>query len=450
MTTLQPYWDMEFEPKLNSPEMKEIQWGKLKKKIEYLYNNTSFWKERMDKAGTKPGDIKTWDDFHKGIPVFKKEDYRDYEEKCNGDSDVILKGLMGEDVKKMICLAATSGTTGVPTPYPMTAEDFRVWSECIKRCLWRCGIFPGDKVLHGMGLSMFIGGVPTLMGVADYGACTIPVGAEAGTEQILKYARQFKPDAIFCTPSLAEYLIQKSIDVTGEGVDVLGIKALLCGGEAGAGIPEVREKIEKAFKAKLFDFGGGGCSCDYPEYQGMHYLLDDLHLFELVHPDTHEHVPMEDGALGMIAFTQLDGLILLGGLRQSSNDIFEVFTSPCPCGKTGFRYKIIGRVDDMIKVKGVMIYPAAVEGVINGFVPRVTGAFRIVLDERPPRVVPPLKIKIEYGEGVHEEQLETLAAELEEAMHRQIKIRPKIIWVSPNSLERFLKKKKYFEKTYEK
>jgi phenylacetate-CoA ligase len=107
-------------------------------------------------------------------------------------------------------------------------------------------------------------------------------------------------------------------------------------------------------------------------------------------------------------------------------------------------------VDDMLKIKGVMVYPPAIEGVINGFVPKLTGEFRIVLDERPPRVVPPLKLKVEYGEGTQEEQLETLAADIEEAMHRQIKIRPKIIWVPPYSLERFLKKKKYFEKTYEK
>ena len=104
----------------------------------------------------------------------------------------------------------------------------------------------------------------------------------------------------------------------------------------------------------------------------------------------------------------------------------------------------------MLKVKGVMIYPPAVEGVINAFVPRVTGEFRIVLDEPPPRVVPPLKLKVEYGVGIKEEQLAALAEEITEEMHRRVKISPKIIWVPPNTLERFLKKKKLFEKTYEK
>ena len=444
-----PYWNMEMETKLNTPEMKEIQWPKLKKKIEHLYNVAPFWKARFDKAGAKPENIKTWDDFYKRIPVFTKEEYRQYAEQCDGNMEKILEGLMGKDVERLVCLAATSGTTGEPSPYPFTPEDMVTWTEYHKRAFWRAGVFPGDKVMHGFGLSMVIAGVPVCYAISDYGACCIPVGAEAGTETLLRFAHLFKPKAMVCTPSLAEYMIQKAVEMTGEGVDALNIKTLFCGGEPGAGIPEVRQKIEGAFNAKLHDFGGGGCSCDYPEYQGMHYFMDDGLLYELVDPETHEHIPLEDGAKGLIVHTQLDPSLGWGGMRSTVNDINQVFTSPCPCGKTGFRYKITGRVDDMLKVKGTMIYPPAVEGVINSFVPRVAGEFRIILDEPPPRVGPPLKLKIEYGEGIEEGQLESLTEEITEAMHRRIKLTPKIIWVAPNTLERFVKKKKIFEKTYE-
>jgi len=403
---------MDFETKLNTPEMREIQWAKLTKKLEYLYNGAPFWKDWMDKAGARPEDIKTWDDFHKAMPLFTKEHYREYAEHCDGNMDRILEGLLGEDAKKLTLIAATSGTTGDPTPYPFTAEDRRAWCEVLHRQLWRCGVFPGDKVLQAFGLSMFIAGVPVCVGITDYGACCIPVGAEAGTEAILKFAHLFKPDALMCTPSLAEYMIEKALDVTGERVDALNIKSLICGGEPGAGIPEVRRKIEGAFGAKLFDFGWGACSCDYPEYQGLHYLIEDLILLEIVDPETHEHIPMEDGAKGLIVHTQLDGSIGWAGLRQSMNDIIQVFTSPCPCGETGIRFKAVGRADDMLKVKGVMVYPPAVEGVINGFVPKVTGEFRIVLDEPPPRVVPPLKLKVEHHEDIQGEQLDSLAEEI--------------------------------------
>jgi phenylacetate-coenzyme A ligase PaaK-like adenylate-forming protein len=99
-----------------------------------------------------------------------------------------------------------------------------------------------------------------------------------------------------------------------------------------------------------------------------------------------EPVPMENGATGLAVFTPLEpeSTIFVHNLRFTLNDIHQVFTEPCPCGMSGFRYKIIGRADDMLKVKGVPVYPASLQGVINGFIPRVTGAFRIVLDVPPP------------------------------------------------------------------
>jgi phenylacetate-CoA ligase len=103
----------------------------------------------------------------------------------------------------------------------------------------------------------------------------------------------------------------------------------------------------------------------------------------------------------------------------------------------------------MLKVKGVMVYPSGIKGVVNEFVPRVTGEMRIILDERPPRVVPPIKIKIEYAAGATPQQLEALGAEITESMSKRIKINPQIIWVEPGSLERSHYKGKTFEKLYE-
>jgi phenylacetate-CoA ligase len=108
-----------------------------------------------------------------------------------------------------------------------------------------------------------------------------------------------------------------------------------------------------------------------------------------------------------------------------------------------------GRTDDMLKVKGVIVYPASVDGVITGFVPRVTGEFRIVLDAPPPRVEPPLKLKIEYGEVTRREELEALGKEIEAEMHAKLKVRPRIAWVPPMTLERAAHKTKFIEKAYE-
>jgi phenylacetate-CoA ligase len=102
----------------------------------------------------------------------------------------------------------------------------------------------------------------------------------------------------------------------------------------------------------------------------------------------------------------------------------------------------------MLKVKGVIVYPAAVAGLVQGFAPRVTGAFRIVLTEKPPRVDPPLKIKIERGEGYPVEKLDELKKEMLEAFHRKMKITPEILWQEPGELERSTYKGKTFEKRY--
>jgi phenylacetate-CoA ligase len=131
-------------------------------------------------------------------------------------------------------------------------------------------------------------------------------------------------------------------------------------------------------------------------------------------------------------------------------DVHQVFTSPCPCGQSGFRYKIVGRTDDMLKIKGVMVYPAQIKDVVESFAPKTTGAFRILLDEPPPRVVPPVKLKIEFGKDLGAEDLEQLKKDVEEKMHQAVKIRPQIEWIEPDTLERSDKKTQYIEKLYEK
>jgi phenylacetate-CoA ligase len=247
-------------------------------------------------------------------------------------------------------------------------------------------------------------------------------------------------------------MIEKAPEVMGDNVKALGFKTLICGAEPGAGIPEVRKRLETEYGATLYDMGAGvGVSCDHPEYQGMHWIGDDLVYYELVDPDTRKSVPLEDNATGLGVFTTLDGEgggML--GMRMTMGDVHQVHTSPCPCGKSGFRYKIVGRTDDMLKIKGVMVYPAQIKDVVESFLPRTTGEFRILLDEPPPRVVPPLKVKIEYGEGVTKGDLEQLQKEVEEKMHQAVKIRPAIEWIEPMSLERSDKKTQYIEKLYEK
>jgi phenylacetate-CoA ligase len=445
-----PYWNMDIEPLLNTPEMEKIQFVKLKKMLNRLKANAPFYAKMIEGSKCDPDSLSSMDEFKDKIGLFNKENLRALVMECNGDFIKALDQIMPISVDELDYIATTTGTTGIPTPYPMTNFDINnIWGEVMVRGGWRAGIRPQDRVLFCFALSMVIAGIPTMMGMQKMGTTMIPVGAEAKSERILLMQSLFKGNVYVGTPSLAEYLIEQSPKLLNKTVAELGFKALLCGGEPGAGIPAVKAKIEGAYGCRIFDAGAGfGCSCDHEEYQGMHWLGDDLAYYELVDPETKAPIPMENGAKGEAVFTSLegDGWIMV---RQSMGDIHQVFTDPCPCGRSGFRYKVVGRSDDMLKVKGVMVYPSHIRGVINEFVPKVTGEMRIILDEKPPRVVPPLKIRVEHAKGLSEEQINALGHEISETMSKKLKISPSIIWAEPGSLERSHYKGQTFEKTYE-
>lgn len=446
MPNERPYWNMEMESILGSERMRELQVEGLHARAESLFRHAPYFRRQMEARGIQPRDVRSLEDWSRAIPVFTKASYRELMDECGGDVYRMLDETLPVSPADLVCMAATSGTTGDPQPYPLTQSDLDdFWGEYILRARWRAGVRPGDRVIHAFALSMFLAGAASLQCGSEAGVMTIPVGAESGAVRILKMARFFRGNVLTCTPSLAEHLIERAPETLGAPISSLAIKTLLCGGEPGAGIPEVRARIESEYGGKLYDLGAGlGVSCDWHEYQGMHWIGDDLCVYELADPATHEPIPMVDGAEGEAVFTSIAG----GGFgwtRLSLGDIHRVTVSPCPCGATGFRYRIVGRSDDMLKVKGVIVYPAAIDSVIASFIPRVTGEFRIALDEPPPRVVPPLKLRIERGVETPKSALAELEKEIVKALKERLKFSPAIIWLEPSHLERSTHKTRFIE-----
>lgn len=445
-----PYWNMEMEQLYGTPEMAKIQLQRLKEQLIRLKTKGGYYARMMERNKLDPEKLSGFDEFRDKAEIFNKATWKKIVDDCEGDMLKALDQRIACSLDDLAIIATTTGTTGVPSPYAFTNRDlWELWAEHTARGCWRAGIRAHDRVLHCFALSMVIAGVPSAMAFTKVGATVLPVGAEGKTERILLTQGMWKGTVYLGTPSLLEYLIEQTPKVVGKEVRELGFKFLVCGAEPGAGIPEVKHRLETSYGAKIFDIGAGlGFSCDHEEYQGMHWHGDDLAYYELVDPDTKQPIPLTNGARGEMLMTTLctDGLI---SIRESAGDVHEVLTEPCACGLSGFRYKVIGRADDMLKVKGVMVYPSHIKGVINDFIPRVTGEMRIILDERPPRVVPPLKIRMEYAPGVSIEQLDALANEISDAMSKRLKINPQIIWAEPGSLERSTYKGKVFEKTYE-
>ncbi|NTU59775.1 MAG: phenylacetate--CoA ligase [Deltaproteobacteria bacterium] len=285
---------------------------------------------------------------------------------------------------------------------------------------------------------MFTGGLPLSQGIMHLGAAVVPAGVDGGARRVLDLARLTRPDAIVATPSFGEVLIERCPEVLGVALRDLGIRKFFAAGEPGGSIPEVKARLEAGFGAQVYDHTGGGhafhgITCDAGE--GMHFVSGDHCLLELVEPGSRRPIPLADGAEGEMLVTWL---AWEGGpfLRSSFGDVIRVATSPCSCGLPGLRFSIVGRADDMLIVKGMNVFPAAVQGVVASFAPRVTGHFRIVLTEKGHRLTGDLPLRVERGEGVEGGALERLTAELVDKMRSQLRVRPAVEWVEPGHFPR--------------
>jgi phenylacetate-CoA ligase len=188
-----PYWNMEIEPMLNTPEMREIQLKKLKVFLRRLCDNAPFYKKQFDELGVVPEKINSLNDFSSAVPLFDKEGLRAMVVEFGGDILAVLDQIMPVSVDDLSIMSTTTGTTGIPTPYPMTWHDMEdVWGEAMVRGCWRAGVRSHDRVLFCFALSMVIAGIPSMMGMHRLGAMAIPVGAEAGTDRILLMQALFR------------------------------------------------------------------------------------------------------------------------------------------------------------------------------------------------------------------------------------------------------------------
>lgn len=409
------------------------------------------YRQRFEELGVDPTTITSLEALRE-VPILVTPDlHRRSQEQSRAEDGHPFGTILCARPDEVVSVQSTSGTTGEPTFYPFTRRDVDITDTLWIRAFRLMGIRPGDIVLHAFGLSMYLAGFPVVRALERMGATPVPVGAEAGAEKLLRMARTVRPRVLCCTPSYAEYLIERAPEVLdGQTAHDLGIEVIFCAGEPGAGLPEVREKLEEGWGARIHDVLGGAhgimmVSPDTDEYPGMLVLGDDYSVStDLVDPTTKEPIDLVDGAIGERVKTSLewDGS---PPLRYSVGDVYQVFTDPLPGLPPLKRIKVIGRVDDLLIVKGVKLYPAAVNDLVNGFVPETTGEMRIVLDGPPPKVEPPLRLRIEHAEGMDAEGREDLAKRIGGAMHDRLTVRPEIELVPPGSLPRSSHKKKLIE-----
>ena len=440
MKKVKRFWNEAIET-MPPEEIKDLQWKRLKKQLKYNYENSFFYRqEKFEKVGLKPEDIRSFDDFQ-NIPVMTKDEHRRIQEESLQRFGHPYGLITCAPKEKIIRINSTSGTTGQPTLYTLTQNDIDVLNEMHARKYWRCGLRPGNIVLQALSLSMFTGGLPLSDGLQAMGLCVVPVGIEGGTRRVLDFTLLTRPDVLIATPSFGEYLIEQSPKLIGKEAHELGIRWFFCAGEPGAGIPALRKRLQEGFGARVFDHTGGGhafhgISCDTEPYPGMHFVSPDHCILEIVDPETRRNIDLTDGATGEMVFTFIGWE---GGpfMRYALGDLIQIFTKPCQCGWPEIRFKILGRADDMLIIKGANIYPAAIKSVVAEYMPRTTGALRILLDKPGPLVNPPLRVCIEYGnKDMAPDEKNNLIQEITDQIRNQLRVTPLVELVPPHSLPR--------------
>lgn len=425
---------------------------KLQRQIRYLWQNEDYFRPRFIAAGVSaPEDIRSLDDFRR-LPAFMdKVSHRQSQEDSLARYNHPFGLHLTAPLDKVVHLAGTSGTTGQPTFYAFTKRDLEISHQTLGRLFAAAGIVPGETTFHAFGLSLWLAGVTYVQALEAYGARPVALGAEAGVPKILRYIEFTRPTTLFATPSMVNQLIDRAPGEIGKPVGALGIRRILCAGEPGAGLPAFRQRVREHFGAEIFDMMGGAwhnalTSCASHDYHGMHYLTDDsCFRYDLIDPVTKEPLLLTDGAVGEALHTALD-YEAAPAFRYATGDIIKIHVGECPgCGVFGTRMEIVGRVDDMLAIRGVKVYPAAIQNVVLQFQPEISGELRIRLDAPPPRVEGQLRLAIEASPETPESAWPDLANRIENRIRELLTFRPAVSILPYGSLPRSGQKTKLIE-----
>ena len=336
-------------------EIKDLQLKRLKETVERIYSNVPYYKKKLDEAGVTPDSIKSLDDL-KRIPFTTKDDLREN----------YPFGLFASPMKDIVRIHASSGTTGKPTVVGYTKNDLDTWSEAIARLACAAGATEDDIAQISFGYGLFTGGFGLHYGLEKVGLAIIPAST-GNTEKQIMLMKDFGTTLLVSTPSYALYMSEVAEKM---GIDIkkdLKLKIGMFGSEGST--EEMRQEIEKRWGMTatenygLSEIMGPGVAGECTEKCGMH-VSDDLFIVEIINPETGEVLP--EGEVGELVITNIkkEGIPLL---RYRTKDITYLDNTPCKCGRTTPRIaKIQGRSDDMLKIKGVNVFPSQIESALLG------------------------------------------------------------------------------------
>ena len=375
--------------------------------LAYLFDRSAFYRDMLAAAGiADAGAVGGLADIAQ-LPLTEKDQLR----ATTTPENPIGTHLCAARAE-IVRIYSTSGTTGAPSYIPLTADDLDNWVTGSARSYAASGIAAGQRIISTYNAGPFVAGA-ALGAFERLGLTHVPVGT-GNTERLLTAIELLEPEAVVLTPSYAAYLIERDVDLRGSSVE-----RVLVAGEPGGGEPAFRAQLEDGWGARVTEamgIGDIGVSLwgECEEQDGMHLGARGFVHAELIEPETGVAVELDDGATGELVLTHLQHRAA-PLLRFRTRDHVEVRTSPCTCGRTGPRIRCVGRTDDMLIVRGVNVFPAAVREVVSAFAPRVSG--QILVKPQAPGVKqePPLPVIVELAQGA------TADASLGEAIREKLR-----------------------------
>lgn len=405
-------------------DMKELQLKRLKNTVKYAYENVPFYKDLYDKHGVHPDDIKTLEDIQK-LPFITKDDLRKtYPFK--------LQAAPKEDWKEV---HSTSGTTGIPTVAAYTQKDLDIWAESTARGLASVGVHPDSIVNVAYGFGLFTGGHGAQYGAQKIGALAVPMSS-GNTPKQINFLKDFPADFLCCTPSYALY-IAETMEKEGMDPKEIPLKGGLFGAEMWT--EEIRQKLEEKFDISaqniygLTEVIGPGVSTECHIKDGMH-IAEDHFYPEIIDPETLEVLP--EGEEGEIVFTSLTktGMPVI---RYRTKDLTSLNYDVCECGRHTVRMsRIKGRSDDMLKVKGVIVFPKQIEEVIMR-VDELAAAYQIIVSR--PDTLDEIEVQVEIDQANFSDSITDLEAfknKIAKSIKEAIGIGVKVTLAEPYTIPR--------------
>lgn len=373
-----PYWD---EPRetMDPADRSAVILRRVKAQLEYAYHRLPFYRRLYDAHGIEPDDIRTLGDFTKRVPVVTKDMLRDDQL----ENPPFGSGA-GVDNEAILRVFASSGTTGMPTLYGISKHDWDRAADVQALAAWAMGVRPNDIVHFVFPFGMFVGGWAILHGTTTIGATNFTAGAMDSRRHI-EMMQQLGSTIVAGTPSYCLHLGEVAKEIAFD-LSTLPIHSLIVGGEPGGSLDGPRRALRNAFgDVRILDTGNTSecfptqmnSSCT--EETGVHVFEDEVYLEVVDREDP--SVAQSDGEHGAAVYTTL-WREAQPMIRFWAGDETFLVREPCPCRRTYPRLPqgLIGRLDDMLLVRGTNVYPSAVEDTMR----QVTGVgaeYRILLEK---------------------------------------------------------------------